>query len=156
MKIRARLFKPASYFAVMDWIEFHWKNYQLRQVHIWQSLNRMIFAMAILWSVPFIRPSLFKDLDKLILFFPIVALLLSLIGQRLIMAEYERLKAIMMMLKKLTPDAYQPSFPSKTFEIGRMLKTILRVFIVLAIIDIIIIALMAFGYIQQPLLDNRV
>jgi hypothetical protein len=138
----------------MDWIEFHWKNYQLRQVHIWQSLNRMIFATAILWSVPFIRPSLFIHLKHFILFFPAVAFLLSLIGRKLILAEYERLKAIMMMLRKLTPDEFRPHFPSKEFEIGAMLKTILRIFIVLAIVDIIVIGLMAFDFIlKRPVTD---
>lgn len=60
-----------------EMLQLHWANYQMRQAHIWQSLNRLTLSIVTLWAIPFVKPELFKTLSLLVFFFPMVAILLA-------------------------------------------------------------------------------
>lgn len=147
-----------------DILQLHWENYQLRQSHVWRSLERLILAVVTLWAIPFIKPELFKNI-YIILFLPIVALSLSLVGRRLLKAEYNRLIIVIVKFKELlTPEILRPDF-EKGVKIGAkdikvkageirsiMLNEICIGLIVLSFIDLLIIVGIISNVMPHPIL----
>ena len=93
----------------IDMLKMHWENYQMRQSHVWKSLERLIFAIVTLWAIPFIKPDLFKE-KYIIFLFPVVALFLSIVGLILLKAEYRRLRIVIERFDEFTPNRYKLNF----------------------------------------------
>jgi hypothetical protein len=127
-------------FTDLEMLKFHWQNYHLRQSHFWRSFDHLILALGTLWSIPFIKPGLFIDISVFILFFPLVALFLSVMGRKLLTAEYKRLKSVYDIIDKLTPIDYKPEFPIIKGSIGKIITTHICIgLILISITDILLV-----------------
>jgi hypothetical protein len=135
-------------------ILFHWENYKMRQAHVWKSFDRLILAVVILWILPFIQIDLFKS-KIILLFFPAIAIFLSIVGRRLLKAEYERLMKVFIKITVLdhTLDFNYPKSSSNSItknQIGGIIIRICTYLIYLSIVDLVLILLHILDLIQLP------
>lgn len=129
-----------------DVFQIHWKNYEMRQAHFWQSFNRLTFAMVTLWSIPFIYPKLFEILEFFILLFPLIAIFLSVVGRLILAAEYKRLRRVLSKINQMTPRSYRVDFSGlKEGIVGRlMIKVVCLCFILISIADFALVLIRIF------------
>jgi hypothetical protein len=99
-----------------DAIKLLWEEYKLRYSNYWGSFNRYSLAILTITVIPYIKPDNVKPLEELVIAFPVIAILLTIICSWLLGAEYQRLDMVRKKYDNLLTKKYRPvRLPKKTF-----------------------------------------
>lgn len=71
-----------------------WEEWKYRHDVFWQSIYRWGLAVGLITIAPYVSPNLIGELDYIVLFFPILAGLVSMFASWHLGAEYVRLKKV--------------------------------------------------------------
>lgn len=93
-----------------------WEEYQLRYTNWWSMFNRFSLAILTITVIPYVKPDILKPLGMLIIAFPAISLLLTMVCTWLLGAEYQRLDMVRQKYDTLLTEKYQPvRLPTKTW-----------------------------------------
>lgn len=75
-------------------LDLLWDEFKMRQQHYWRSLSLFAVAIITLWIFPLLQHEVFRTIGRLILIFPVISFLVSILGGWLLGAEYQRMRPV--------------------------------------------------------------
>lgn len=131
-----------------------WNEYKLRYANYWGLFNRFSLAVLTVTVIPYIKPDIVEPLGKLIIIFPVISFVLTLVCTWLLGAEYQRMNMVRLRYDDLLTKRYKPvKLPTQTF-IQKLLakrigtKMVLIFLIGFSLISIVNFLLLVYGTIK--------